>query len=144
MGPPSSVVAEVASTASVRSVEPELPFVLVSPALLTVVPVGMVVRVVVAAFVVAEVAAGPVVAEPWAVADEPAAGGRLDEPGEVDRGRVEDDELGFGLGFGLLEVELGLGFGAAGGGTDGAPPDPKAKPITLPGAGWWLPAPMLE
>jgi hypothetical protein len=104
----------------------------------------MVVRVVVAAFVVAE-AAAPVVVEPrGAVDEEPAAGGRLDEPGAVDRGRVEDDELGFGLGFGLLEVGLGLGFGAAGGGTDGAPPDPKAKPITLPGAGWWLPAPLLE
>ncbi len=64
----------------------------------------------------------------------------------VDRG-VPDvlEALGRGLAFGVGD-ELGLGFGvgdglglgalaAAGGAVRGAPPDPKANPITVPGAG---------
>jgi hypothetical protein len=39
-----------------------------------------------------------------------------------------DDGVGLGDGLGVLEL-------AAGGGLLGAPPDPKAKPITVPGAG---------
>jgi len=52
------------------------------------------------------------------------AGGRLDE----------DDGLGFGD---------GLGAAAPGGGLLGAPPEPKAKPMTLPGAGSYSATPAL-
>ena len=47
------------------------------------------------------------------------AGGLLDEL---------DDGLGFGDGFGVLEL-------GAGGGLLGAPPDPNANPMTLPEGG---------
>lgn len=49
--------------------------------------------------------------------------------------------VGFGLGVdGLVDEDDGLGFGAglgaaAGGALLGAPPDPNANPMTLPGAG---------
>jgi hypothetical protein len=71
----------------------------------------------------------------------PAAGvdpGLLDVPGLAG---VVPTGLGPGAG-GLLEELEGLGFGdglgvlvAAGGGLLGAPPDPNANPMTVPGAG---------
>lgn len=49
-----------------------------------------------------------------------------------------DDEVGLGLGFGD-----GFGATAAGGALLGAPPDPKANPMTLPGAGSYSATPEL-
>jgi hypothetical protein len=114
----------VGSIAAVELVEPE--------------ELGDVVPVVVDAPVVAVVAwpavvRGTVVVAPW--------GGMLTDP----RGWVGEvaDGLGFGLGAGGLldELDDGLGFVdcfgtvAAGGAVLGAPPEPNAKPMTVPGAG---------
>jgi hypothetical protein len=80
----------------------------------------------------AVVPADVLVAEPGEVR----AGGVTAEPG----GREDDGRATVGLGLGREEDEVGGGvddgLGAApGGALLGAPPDPKAKPMTLPEGG---------
>jgi hypothetical protein len=84
---------------------------------------------------------------PGLVTDEPAAELALGiEPADVldllERTGVVLAGWGFGLGAGgRLDEDDGLGFGdgvdvaAPGGGLLGAPPEPNANPMTLPGAG---------
>jgi hypothetical protein len=111
---------------------------------------GVVVAEVVAR-VVADLVAVPVVPDPCVDAPDPAdvaevlracgaVAPPLGVPPPVDVGRgavlrgvldVLDDGLGVGLGLGFgVDVELG-----AGGALLGAPPEPNANPITVPGAG---------
>jgi hypothetical protein len=91
------------------------------------------------------------VVEPPAAAPGPPAGV---DPVEVPElpGRAGVVPAGRGVGFGdggLLDEDDGLGVGVGagadppGGGLLGAPPEPKEKPITVPGAGSYSDTPAL-
>lgn len=132
---PDPLVGSLAVAAAVCSVEPD--------AGASVVVVADDVVVVVGARLVVE-ALGRAVADTVAVVPFGSTVVRVDGREElVARGVEEVPVL-----RGVLDVEEGLGLGdgfgaAAGGGELGAPPDPKAKPMTLPAGGSYSATPLL-